>query len=78
MTNATDFTIYFKVGAIGRRDEKTETLTISWDPSLSFEENQAKLAMRVQVTQMRLQAHLTELMADAGPEFLKALSETQE
>ncbi|UDL16414.1 hypothetical protein SEA_ZOOMAN_173 [Microbacterium phage Zooman] len=78
MTNAEEFTIYFKVGAIGRRDEKTETLTIRWDPSLSSEENQARLALRVQVTQMRLQAILTELLADAGPEFMRALSETQE
>ena len=78
MTNSNDFTIYFKVGAIGRRNEKTETLTISWDPSLSFEENQSRIALRVQVTQMRLQAHLTELLADAGPELLRALSETKE
>ena len=67
-----EFTIYFKVGVIGMADDVTETIPVVIDPRLSEEENLAKLRLKMQLSQMRLQLSLTEFMAEKLPEFLEA------
>ena len=76
MTTSPEFTIYIKVGALGHSEEKTETLTLTWDPNLPEEINLAQLQLRAQILQTRLSAHLMELFAEAGPQFLSGLTET--
>lgn len=78
MTNAFNLSLFYTVGRTGdEANAKTETLDMSWDPALSDEENQANLELRAKIVQMRLQAHVTEILADAAPEFVEALTGTK-
>lgn len=70
-----ELTIYIKMGAIGLTEERQETFTITWDPNISDEQNQAIMLLRAQVMQARLQANMLEILAAAGPEFLKAFGD---
>ena len=74
MTKAFNLSLFYTVGKTGdEANAKTETLDMSWDTDLSDEENQANLELRAKIVQMRLQAHVTELLADSAPEFMKTV-----
>ncbi len=72
MTTTPELKLYFKVGIEGQEEkEHTETLSITWDPALTDEQNQSQLQIRSMIAQGRLQAATLEVLMEGGEEFMK-------
>ncbi len=62
MEKIPEITLYFKVGAIGMQDEVSETVTLTFDPRLTDEENMQMMQAKMALTQMKLQASTARFM----------------
>jgi len=71
MTSVPTFTLYFKTGIVGMSDEVNESIEIVVDPDLSDEENEAAMAVKVKLFQMKLSLAMAELFLTKMPKYLE-------